>query len=101
MNRGIRGNTGELVGLMLGAVALAPVQDVTFIPASQWKNAFNRNADLKLTYDQSRLVPHVIDATAIALYGACSLLDVKPFSFLSDKKKQRVFLTRLDGATIR
>jgi Holliday junction resolvasome RuvABC endonuclease subunit len=109
MNRGIRGNTGELVGLMLGVVAMASVQDVTFIPASQWKNAYNRNSHgagkgkekLEKLYKDSRLVPHVIDASCIALYGGCTYLDEKPFEFLSARKALNSFRIALDKADIK
>lgn len=100
MNRGIRGNTGELVGLMLGVVALAPVEDVSFIPAAQWKNAVNRNGDLKELYDSSRLVAHVIDATSIAMYGATHYTDRPAFTFLQGKGFRR-YLNALDKAKIR
>lgn len=99
MNRGIRGNTGELVGLMLGCIALSSVKDVSFIPASQWKNAFNRNADLDQLYKDSRLVAHAIDATCIAAYGACQILEHKPFEFLQAGLSK--FRIQLDKATIR
>ncbi len=101
MNRGIRGNTGELVGLMLGCIALSNVEDVMFIPAAQWKNAINRNASLDTLYEQSRLVAHVIDATCIAAYGACHYLSHKPFEFVSSKKGFAKYRADIDKATIR
>lgn len=111
MNRGIRGNTGELVGLMMGVIAMANVQDVVFIPASQWKNAFSRHAwapkgvqnkqKLECLYKDSRLVPHVIDAACISMYGACTYLEQTPFDFLSARKQLIKFRQILDKADIR
>lgn len=101
MNRGIRGNTGELVGMMLGAIVhSARVQDVMLIPASQWKNAFNKNATLTDVYDDCRLVPHVIDACSIALYGACRYAEHKPFEFLQGKGVKKL-IANLDKAHIK
>lgn len=101
MNRGIRGNTGELVGLMLGVIAMSNVQDVSFIPAAQWKNAFNRNASLDQLYKDSRLVAHVVDASCISAYGLCTYLEHKPFEFVGNAKGLAKFRTLLDKAQIK
>lgn len=101
MNRGIRGNTGELVGIMLGAVAMCSVQDVMFIPAAQWKNALNKNTSLPGLYSDSRLVAHAVDATCIGMYGVCHYLGYKPFEFAANKKQRSLFLKSMDGADIR
>ena len=101
MNRGIRGNTGELVGLMLGVVAMSKVQDVSFIPAAQWKNAINKRTKLDQLYQDSRLVAHVIDATCIGVYGACHYLEHKPFEFLDNRKAIIKYRQALDKADIK
>ncbi len=107
MNRGIRGNTGELVGLMLGVAAMCPVEDVWFIPASQWKNAFNRNVHgpekkkLETLYKDSRLVAHVIDAACIGMYGAFTYTENKPFELMSSRKELIKYRKLLDRAHIR
>lgn len=106
MNRGIRGNTGELVGLMLGAVAMANgVEDVMFIPAAQWKNPMNKNTKpmggLEQLYKDCRLVPHVVDGASIGMYGATHYLDHKPFEFLSSRKGRAKYLSALNTADVR
>lgn len=70
-SRGLKGATGEYVACMLGALAYKyPV--VRVIPASQWKNAYQRlyEVDLKDMYKVVRTVPHQLDATLIARHGA-------------------------------
>ena len=89
-NRGrFSGNTGELVSMMLGVMMGLPVLDVKTITAAQWKNAFNRVGDLDRLYKDSVLVPHRVDSTSIALYGASQYLKTRPFEFLEGKGQRR------------
>lgn len=70
-SRGLKGATIECVSSMLGAMAITyPI--VRVIPASQWKNAYQRlyEIDLKDMYKVVRTVPHQLDATLIARHGA-------------------------------
>ncbi len=95
-NRGrFAGNTGELVSMMIGMLFTLPVKDVMTITAAQWKNAFNRVADLESFYQQSSLVAHRVDAASIAMYGASQYLNTKPFDFLHGKGVAR-YGARLD-----
>lgn len=70
-SRGLKGLTIECVSAMLGALAMKyPI--VRVLPASQWKNAYQRlyEIDLKDMYKVVRTVPHQLDATLIARHGA-------------------------------
>lgn len=88
--RGLKGNTSELVNVMIGCLFFVPVKGVTLLTASTWKNAFNRVADLKQTYEQSALTPHQIDATSIGLYTGALYLNSKPFQFNMKLYKKRL-----------
>lgn len=92
-SRGLKGNLSELVNMMLCCLYFLPVKDVTVITASTWKNAFNRKQDLKAFYKAVKLVPHRIDATCIALFGASLYLAVEHFTFLQNLD---LFKTRLE-----
>lgn len=71
MNRGRTGTTNEVINIMLGLIiAQSPKIPKQLITAAQWKNSFNKIDCLNTVYGESRLVPHVIDATFIALYGS-------------------------------
>lgn len=95
-NRGrFSGNTGELVSMGIGVLYGLPILDVMVITAAQWKNAFNREGDLNQLYKDSLLVPHRVDSTSIALYGAAQYLGVPPFTFLRDGGQRR-FCKRLN-----
>lgn len=99
-NRGMqRGNTIELVNFMLGALDSLRVQDYVVITPAQWKNAFNKFYDLKEFYREIKMVPHRIDATLIALYGAYQYLDVKTsqFDFLNTKKGLATLRQRIEA----
>lgn len=97
-NRGrMKGNTGELVSVMLGTVLSMPVEDVTLITASQWKNEFNKHYNLDDFYKEIDLVAHKVDATCIALYGAAQYLGCKPFTFLDNAKKLEKFKKQLNS----
>ena len=78
MSRGNGGDTIELVNIMLGALATKH-KSITYIPASQWKNAWNREGNLEEFYATTDAVAHEIDATAIGMYRAYQFMDEKPF----------------------
>ncbi len=70
--RGIRGNSGELISLMMGIILQRYRKlDVQLITAAQWKNDWHRQYDfnLKDVYKACRTTPHQLDATLIGLYG--------------------------------
>lgn len=71
-----RGNGGPTIELVSAMNALLGVIDarlpVKYIPASQWKVAFNRrwgDAELKSMYADCLTTPHPLDASLIGVYG--------------------------------
>lgn len=71
--RGMKGTTIELVNIMIGvAISEARKTQNMFlhrvIPASQWKNAWNRAGDLELYYSKVSCVVHQADAIGIGIY---------------------------------
>lgn len=88
--RGIKGNTGEFVALMLGILVIQKPQCM-LITASQWKNRFNQHCDLKALYKTTKLKPHEIDSTSIALYGGAKHLGYEqPFGFTAVKSSKYI-----------
>lgn len=89
-SRGLGGNTIEAISLMLGVVSLFALKKncpIDLITASQWKNAFNRNMDLKgyyadynLTSKKSRKAIHEFDASLIGVYTFYRHSKIKPFA---------------------
>ena len=70
--RGIRGNSGELVSMMMGILFQKYRKlDIRFITAATWKNDFHRTQDycLKDLYKVCGTTPHQLDATLIGVYG--------------------------------
>lgn len=62
----------ELVCLMLGIVLERYNLSIRFIPAAQWKNAFNRRFneyELNTIYKYCKTTPHQLDAILIGCYG--------------------------------
>lgn len=92
MSRGrFSGNTGEIVGILLGAVCAAtPVRDVRLITSAQWKNALNRKMGekkgLERLYGCCGITHHELDAIFIGRYGSAEYLSVAPFSTFNEKK---------------
>jgi len=71
-----RGNGGPTIELVSAMNALLGVIDghlpVKYIPASQWKVAFNRRwgeDELKSMYQDCLTTPHQLDASLIGVYG--------------------------------
>lgn len=83
MTRGIGGTTIESVNMMIGIVqALCSRRGCSFmlLPASQWKNEFNRHSSLESFYAAaSGCTPHQLDAVGIGLYGAYHWHNQAPF----------------------
>ena len=87
MARGMKGATIECVNVMIGAVlsalGLARLgvrgKNALLIPASQWKNEWNRRSSLENFYKKVNCVAHQVDSVGIGLYGAAHWLDEKPF----------------------
>lgn len=74
MGRGmVMKSQGELVALMLGAIATTygAKTELKFIGAQQWKCQVNQMFDLKATYKQlpEGVTPHQIDSALMAIYG--------------------------------
>jgi Holliday junction resolvasome RuvABC endonuclease subunit len=75
--RGIKGNVGEYVSLMIGSILLNKTTPTFTIIPSQWKTFYNKemakegNAKgLNLIYEKyPKIKSHEIDATFIAVYG--------------------------------
>lgn len=88
-SRGLGGNTIEAISIMIGVAAFYfQKKKVPFfaITASQWKNAFNRHADLKelykeynLTSKKSKKAIHEYDSMLIGLYTFYKMNNHIPF----------------------
>lgn len=77
-SRGLKGTTVECVSIMLGVLSSVSKENL-LITASQWKNELNKITSLDLLYEEACCVPHQLDASLIALYGACKMNELKPF----------------------
>lgn len=99
--RGLKGNTGELVAFMLGVISTFK-QPSVFITASQWKNNFNKYADLKALYKKTALQPHEVDSPSIGLYVGLRVLGVKnPFEFLRAHRYKYIQVLEAHSETLR
>lgn len=67
ISRGLRGHQGELISVMLGAICTH--YDATLMVSSTWKNEVNKAFDLRMCYKAFAVVPHLIDATLISMWG--------------------------------
>lgn len=93
-SRGLKGNTIECISLMLGLIAQHYVSKkipVMLITAAQWKNAFNKELDLKGLYAHHKMSTkqfkkeiHEFDAALIGIYAFCHMKDIVPFSGFAD-----------------
>ncbi|AXG66931.1 Holliday junction resolvase [Dickeya phage vB_DsoM_JA29] len=89
-SRGLGGNTIEAISIMIGVMAFyCHKKKIPFfaITASQWKNAFNRHADLKglykefnLTSKKSKKAIHEFDSMLIGIYTFYKLNELTPFA---------------------
>lgn len=81
MSRGHGGTTIEVVNQMIGIVISHYLsKKLLIIPASQWKNEFNRNSNLEKFYAAApTCTVHQLDAIGIGLYASYYWHDVKPF----------------------
>lgn len=102
MARGMKGGTIELVNIMMGAFLSWLVERqfsfknrFKLIPASQWKNEWNRNSDLDAFYKKTNTVPHQVDAVGIGLYGAYYWFKDKPFENI--KKLERSLAKQINA----
>lgn len=78
--RGLRGNTGELISVMIGALTWHYNMPTRLITAAIWKNEFHRvngKGHLDTLYKTCRTTPHQLDAVLIGCYGLAHGLDVK------------------------
>lgn len=87
--RGIKSSLLETVNLGLGAMvsdSLSKMATTKIITptASSWKNALNRQVDLKQWYRRIRCTPHELDSCMIALYGAHKVVGITPFYNYND-----------------
>lgn len=89
-SRGLKGNTIECISLMLGLIArhyTSKKIPVMLITAAQWKNAFNKELDLKGLYASHKMTTkqfkkeiHEFDAALIGIYSFCVMNEIVPFS---------------------
>ena len=82
MSRGMKGLTIELVNVMIGVMMgmwSSNSRAFKLITAAQWKNEWNRRADLKEFYTKVDCEVHQVDAIGIGLYGAAYWFDQEPF----------------------
>lgn len=86
MARGMKGSTIECVNVMIGALMGSAAHRLginadrmMIIPASQWKNEWNRYSDLEAFYGKTKCVNHQVDSVGIGLYGAAVWWLKKPF----------------------
>ena len=105
MTRGIKGTTIECVNAMIGCLLGLSwpeqgdaVADKMVMPASQWKNEWNRYSDLEAFYRKVNCVPHQVDAVGIGIYAASVWLEQKPFETI--KKIERKLATNINKANI-
>lgn len=94
MARGMKGSTIECVNVMIGALMgsaahrLGITADrMMVIPASQWKNEWNRRSDLEAFYDKTKCVNHQVDSVGIGLYGAAIWFSRKPFENIKQMER--------------
>lgn len=78
--RGLRGNTGELISVMIGALAWNYRMPMRLITAAIWKNEFHRTngkGHLDELYKTCKTTPHQLDAVLIGCYGLAHGLGVQ------------------------
>lgn len=85
-SRGLKGATVECVSYMLGYTKAAfPTRPLKLITAATWKVPLQRRfqVDLKEVYHEYRfdIVPHLLDATFIAIHGLESATGKVDYSF--------------------
>jgi hypothetical protein len=91
--------------MMLAELLHIGFDDVRYITAAQWKNRWNKVAPLDDFYRAVGVVPHQVDATSIALYGAAVWFGTPFFEFLGkanglEKYKKSIEATN-EGKTIK
>lgn len=103
MTRGLKGTTIECVNVMIGAIMGITwnkvdigAERIMLMPASQWKNEWNRYSDLVAFYDKVKVVAHQVDSVGIGLYAAAQYLGVKPFE--SIKKLEPALARQINKA---
>jgi hypothetical protein len=72
------GATSEYISAMIGILLVLGVK-VCIVTPPEWKNAFNKKFDLKEVYKRTKIVPHIIDATLIGIYGAAKVSKLDKF----------------------
>jgi hypothetical protein len=88
MARGVsRSTVIETVNVMIGVMSTMFLQrPAKFIPASEWKNEFNRAGfDLDGVYKvgkEQKITPHEIDSLCIGLFGLHKMLRARGFQML-------------------
>lgn len=109
-SRGGKGPTIESINTMIGAMMtrIPHIKHAVCYTAGTWKNAFNLFGDLKEMYEdhkvlrrdksQSHIEIHELDATLMAFYAAAKVSKIKPFEFITDRKKEHRFLIKLDSS---
>jgi hypothetical protein len=93
MTRGIGGTTIESVNFMIGVVMSLcyqrPRKRFLAIPASQWKNEFNRHSSLEQLYkDAPTCTPHQLDSVGIGVYAGYFWYGLKPYESFDKLRKK-------------
>jgi len=95
MSRGHGGTTIELVNIMIGVLLGMPCAALKrwkLVTAAQWKNEWNRRADLSAFYSKVSGTVHQVDAIGIGMYGIDTWFDQVPFDYLTDDFQKKLAL---------
>ena len=95
VSRGLLGSLSEFICIMQGILAInTRIKVFNLVMAATWKNAFNKNYNLKDFYKEAKakqIEPHEIDAVLIGLY----FLNKDLFFRLAKKKSREALLIRI------
>lgn len=93
MARGLKGTTIELVNIMLGIISGIIISRnihwkhrLRAITPAEWKNSWNKSGNLLHFYKKVECSPHQVDAIGIGIYGAQTLLGIKPFENFNESE---------------
>jgi hypothetical protein len=79
-----------MVGILFSLALNTSQLKTLLIPASQWKNEFNRHNDLEALYsDAPSCTPHQLDATGIGIYSSYYWFGEKPFQGFSVQARKK------------
>ena len=102
------GGLAEYINVMLGLLMGVGVDNMLMIPAAQWKNRWNANAqglELDKMYKVLPYEPHQFDAAMIGFYGAAYWAEIPYYEVLNTKAGTEKLLKQMAatnaGPTIR